>query len=166
MQHHWKDNYSPDFIIQYWNRMAREVSSFSFFSGINHFNHIILFGAIDYRLKLHAAGTTAKLSKASFCLLPRNWRSQLWPSGTTGSETHSGHRHNCPHFTSCCPGHPQEPSVPGDSLGEPLMASSPKRFTGSPLTHLGISQGTPSITKRSMKKGSLFWCSSLVSWPS
>lgn len=37
-----------------------------FFGSINHFNRIMLFGAIDHRLRFDAAGTTAKLSEAVF----------------------------------------------------------------------------------------------------
>lgn len=164
MQHQWKEKCSSNFIIQYWNHVARKNSFFPFFSGIKHFHHIILFGAIDYRLKLDTVGTTGELSNAVF-LSPR------WKLGITAM-TFRNHRfrkltlatgRTAPILHPAVLDIPRSSQSLGTLSGESLMASSPRGFTGSPLTHLGISQGTPSVTKRSMKKGSLLWGSHLES---
>ena len=94
-------------------------------------------------------------------LMATNWESQLWHSGTIASETYTGHWHYFPHFTSFCTGDPQDQSW-GIS-GEPLMASSPKGFMSSPLTHMGISPGTPPPL-RGVWRSSFSSCSSLNSW--
>ena len=102
---------------------------------------MMLFGAIGCRHRFDADGTTENLSESAFL-------SHGYKLGITAltCRNHSLRNllrplHYFPHFTSFCPGDPQDQSW-GIS-GEPLMASSPKGFTSSPLTHMGISPGTP-----------------------
>lgn len=102
---------------------------------------MMLFEAIDCTHRFDADGTTENLSESVFeshdyklgitALTFRNHslRNLLWPL------------HYFPHFTSFCPGDPQDQSW-GIS-GEPLMSSSPKGFMRSPLTHMGIPQELP-----------------------
>lgn len=97
---------------------------FFFFGSINHFNRIMLFGAIDHRLRFDAAGTTAKLSEAVFL-------SHGWKLGITAL-TFRNHRfrnllwHYCPHFTILLPRRSPGPVMGGGLWENPWCHLHPR----------------------------------------
>ena len=143
--------------------MAREISFFLFFfSGRK--TTLITWCCLEQltaNIGLMLMEPQKIYQNLSSYLMATNWESQLWHSGTIASETYTGHWHYFPHFTSFCPGDPQDQSW--GIAGEPLMASSPKGFMSSPLTHMGISPGTPPPL-RGVWRSSFSSCSSLNSW--